>query len=30
MLSKAVVIDAGMNQLTGPIPPLFSCLSRVE
>ncbi|XP_066334418.1 uncharacterized protein At4g06744-like [Miscanthus floridulus] len=30
MLSKAVVIDAGMNHLTGPIPSSFSCLSRVE
>lgn len=30
MLSKAVVMDAGMNRLTGPIPPNLSCLSSVE
>ncbi|CAD6253282.1 unnamed protein product [Miscanthus lutarioriparius] len=30
MLNKAAVIDAGKNQLTGPIPSSFSCLSRVE
>ncbi|CAL4886703.1 unnamed protein product [Urochloa decumbens] len=30
MLTKATVIDAGMNQLTGTIPSSFSCLSSVE
>uniref|UniRef100_K3YXU9 Leucine-rich repeat-containing N-terminal plant-type domain-containing protein n=1 Tax=Setaria italica TaxID=4555 RepID=K3YXU9_SETIT len=30
MLNKAAVIDAGMNQLTGPIPASFSCISSVE
>lgn len=30
MLAKAAVIDAGMNQLTGPIPSSFSCLISVE
>ncbi|CAL4968240.1 unnamed protein product [Urochloa decumbens] len=30
MLHKATVIDAGKNQLTGPILPSFSCLASVE
>ncbi|KAL5207239.1 hypothetical protein ABZP36_031674 [Zizania latifolia] len=30
MLTKATVIDAGMNQLTGHIPSSFSCLASVE
>ncbi|VAI58475.1 unnamed protein product [Triticum turgidum subsp. durum] len=29
-LTKTAVIDAGMNQLTGPIPSSFSCLNSVE
>ncbi|CAD6265890.1 unnamed protein product [Miscanthus lutarioriparius] len=30
MLTNAAVIDAGMNQLTCPIPSSFSCVSSVE